>query len=69
MTYNWVGPQPGYKDASTRTKGSMRKLREQKRVEAELRDAAYRESLMVSNDGCEELQNEELVKMPHSEAP
>lgn len=32
------GPQPGYKDPRSRTKGVMRARREQKRLEAEVRD-------------------------------
>lgn len=34
------GPQPGYKDTRTRNKGVMRARREQKRLDAELRDEA-----------------------------
>lgn len=37
--YTWSGPQPGYKDLGTRTKGIMRKRRDQKRKEAEERNA------------------------------
>ena len=32
------GPQPGYKDPNTRTKGVERRYREQKKLEAEVRD-------------------------------
>jgi hypothetical protein len=38
-SFTFSGPQPGFKDSRTRTKGIMKKRRAQKRGEAEARNA------------------------------
>jgi len=48
--YIFSGPQPGYKDSKTRTKGIMKRRREQKRREAMVRNAETSAKELIEED-------------------